>query len=246
VSHDLFGDVMVGPSTGRARRRSLIVLSVVAHGVLLAAVVAISIVAPDALPVPARAIAFFESEPVMPIDVPLPSPPAAPRRVPPTTPSEPDAAVPNDNAAPVKEPVGISDEPDGFNPIDRDGLRGIENPGPEVGTGTMVGRSELPSPPPPREPVRLHSGIQAPKKVVDVLPLYPPAARLAQIQGIVILEVVIGAGGRVESARVLRSVPLLDQAAIDAVRQWTYTPALLNGTPIPVMMTLTVNFRLSP
>jgi protein TonB len=45
---------------------------------------------------------------------------------------------------------------------------------------------------------------------------------------------------------VLRSIPLLDQAAVDAVRQWAYTPTLLNGAPVPVIMTVTVNFSVSP
>jgi protein TonB len=58
----------------------------------------------------------------------------------------------------------------------------------------------------------------------------------------VILEAVIGEDGAVSSARVLRSIPLLDQAALDAVRQWRYEPTLLNGVPTPVIMTVTVNF----
>ena len=45
-------------------------------------------------------------------------------------------------------------------------------------------------------------------------------------------------------ARILRSIPLLDQAALDAVRQWEYSPTLLNGVPVPVIMTVTVNFTL--
>jgi TonB family protein len=60
----------------------------------------------------------------------------------------------------------------------------------------------------------------------------------------VILECVISPAGDVESARVLRSVPLLDQAAIDAVKQWQYTPTMLNGVAVPVIMTVTVNFSL--
>ena len=59
-----------------------------------------------------------------------------------------------------------------------------------------------------------------------------------------ILEAVIDAQGRVASVRVLRSIALLDQAAVDAVRQWRFTPALLNAEPVPVVMTVTVNFKL--
>jgi protein TonB len=64
------------------------------------------------------------------------------------------------------------------------------------------------------------------------------------VEGIVIIEATIGADGQVINARILRSVPLLDQAAIDAVRQWQFTPTLLNGVPVPVIMTVTVNFTL--
>jgi protein TonB len=69
-------------------------------------------------------------------------------------------------------------------------------------------------------------------------------AQAARVQGIVIVEATIGEDGHVINARILRSVPLLDQAAVEAVRQWQYTPTLLNGVPVPVIMTVTVNFSL--
>ena len=84
-----------------------------------------------------------------------------------------------------------------------------------------------------------------PRKIVDVSPQYPESARQAKIQGLVILDATIDAGGNVVDAKVLRSVPMLDQAALDAVRQWKYLPAQLDGKPTAVMMTLTVNFRLT-
>ena len=75
-------------------------------------------------------------------------------------------------------------------------------------------------------------------------PVYPPHARSARVEGSVILEAVIGPTGRVTDAKVLRSAPLLDEAAMEAVLQWEYTPTLLNGVPVPVIMTVTVNFTL--
>jgi protein TonB len=69
-------------------------------------------------------------------------------------------------------------------------------------------------------------------------------AQQARVQGIIIVEARIEKDGTVSSVRVLRSIPLLDEAAIDAVRQWEFTPTLLNGVPIPVIMTTTVSFRL--
>jgi protein TonB len=64
------------------------------------------------------------------------------------------------------------------------------------------------------------------------------------VQGVVIVEATIGSDGSVQNARVLRSIPLLDAAALDAVKQWQFTPTLLNGVPVPVIMTVTVQFTL--
>ncbi len=92
--------------------------------------------------------------------------------------------------------------------------------------------------------MRVAFGVRAPQKLREVNPVYPPIAQSAPVQGIVIIEATIGADGQVTNARILRSVPLLDQAALDAVRQWEFTPTLLNGVPVPVVMTVTVNFTL--
>jgi TonB family protein len=93
-------------------------------------------------------------------------------------------------------------------------------------------------------PIRVGGDIAPPRKLKDVRPVYPDAARAARITGVVILEVTIGPDGRVADARVLRSQPMLDQAAVDAVRQWEFQPLLLNGQPTSVLMTVTVNFSL--
>jgi len=74
--------------------------------------------------------------------------------------------------------------------------------------------------------------------------VYPSVAQAARVSGVVILEAVISGSGNVTDVKILRSVPLLDEAAIEAVRQWTYTPTLLNGVPVPIIMTVTVNFTM--
>ena len=107
-----------------------------------------------------------------------------------------------------------------------------------------------PPPPPPPPPglegaVRVGGSLQIPQKVKHVAPVYPPVAQSARVQGVVIVEVIIDRDGRVGYSRVLRSIPLLDQAALDAVNQWEFTPTLLNGAPVPVIMTATVQFSLS-
>ena len=76
-------------------------------------------------------------------------------------------------------------------------------------------------------------------------PVYPEAAKAAGIEGVVILEIVIGEDGSVIEVQVVRSIPELDQAAIDAVSQWQYEPTLLNGEPVEIEMTVTINFTLA-
>jgi protein TonB len=100
---------------------------------------------------------------------------------------------------------------------------------------------------PPRvQAVRVGGSIPEPRKIKNVPPIYPDIAKQAHVQGIVILEATIGPRGDVTSVKVLRGIPLLDQAAIDAVRQWVYTPTLQNGVPVAVIMTVTVNYKLAP
>jgi len=96
----------------------------------------------------------------------------------------------------------------------------------------------------PAQPVRVGGNVPPPKKVKDVRPEYPALAQSARVQGVVIIEATIGPDGRVQDARVLRSIPLLDASALDAVRQWEFTPTTLNGAPVPVIMTVTVNYTL--
>jgi protein TonB len=107
-----------------------------------------------------------------------------------------------------------------------------------------------PVPPPPPPPgwatgaVRVGGNVVMPQKTRHVGPVYPPIAQSANVQGVVIVETLIGPDGKVQDARILRSIPLLDQAALDAVKQWEFRPTLLNGTPVPVIMTATVQFTL--
>ena len=91
-------------------------------------------------------------------------------------------------------------------------------------------------------PVRVGGSIAPPVKTQHVDAVLPAEAASAGIKGVVILEIVVDVDGRVAEARLLRSIPLLDKAAVDAVRQWRYSPSTLNGRPVPVIMTVTVNF----
>jgi protein TonB len=93
------------------------------------------------------------------------------------------------------------------------------------------------------EAIKVGGRIRQPVKIKDVAPVYPAMARTARASGAVTIEATIGTDGKVVDAYVVKSVPLLDQAALDAVRQWEYTPTLLNGKPVPITITVTVNFK---
>ena len=97
-----------------------------------------------------------------------------------------------------------------------------------------------------REPVRIGGNIKPPRKLVDVRPVYPPAMRDAGLEGVVSLTALIDGQGRVSSVRVIGSPahPELGKAAADAVRQWQFSPTLLNGEAVEVLMNVQVGFSL--
>src|SRR5687767_773293 len=98
--------------------------------------------------------------------------------------------------------------------------------------------------PRPPQPVRVGVISMSPRLVTRVEPVYPAQALVARVQGVVILELRIDTTGKVTDASVLRSVPLLDQAALDAVRQWAYAaPTCVNGAATPLIITVTVQFK---
>jgi periplasmic protein TonB len=110
---------------------------------------------------------------------------------------------------------------------------GAENdggPGPGVGSG---------------EKHRIGGDLRPPTKLRHIAPEYPELARRVGVRGTVILECTIDPSGRVVDARVITGNPLLAPAALDAVRGWSYTPTLLNGRAVSVLMTVSVRFNLA-
>lgn len=93
-----------------------------------------------------------------------------------------------------------------------------------------------------RAPIRVGGDIKPPHRTHDVNPAYPPEALAARVAGTVVAEIAIGCAGEVASVAVLKGVPMLNDAAVSAIKQWRYTPTLLNGDPVPVIMTVTVSF----
>ena len=233
MPRDLFGQ-MTRPFDGvGARSRLTVPVSLAAHVLAVAAVIVVPLVASDALPSLRTSLSVSMVTPVVPPPPPLR--PVAP-------PSAGEAPAVNPDAAPLDAPTGFSKEPD---------LVPVEAGSPDLGvlvgdvtsSTALVPPPDLP-PPPRREPVRVGGAIQPPTKIRDVAPVYPQIAQAAGVSGIVIVSATIGTDGAVVDSAVLKAHPLLAQAALDAVRQWRFTPTRLNGEPVPVVMTVTVNFQL--
>ena len=233
MPRDLFGDV-TRPSISIGNRKWYTVpVSLLSHSAIVAALVALPILAPALMPkIDAGGPTYVPITPLVPPAPPLPA--KAIQHQPPE----------NTNTPPTVAPDGIAPEkplPEWQEPI-----------APGIVDGTITDSNsralvEPPAPPPPPEPKPVPVGgvIRRPLKIHHVDPVYLPTARAAGIQGLVIIEATIGPDGKVVNARLLRGLPLLDQSALDAVRQWQFTPTLLNGVPVPVIMSVTVMFTLS-
>jgi protein TonB len=178
--------------------------------------------------------------------VPPPPPPPPPPVV--KTQTEKPVDVPNPNAAPTKPPDKVIpepvDPPKWSPPTTAECLTCV--PG---GTGNtpIVGLPGPPLPPPPpappQKPIRV-SDSQAPKPIVRVNPIYPTIAQSARIEGTVVIDATIDVQGNVVNLKIISGHPLLNEAALTAVRQWKYVPHKLNGEPVAVIMKVTVNFTL--
>lgn len=96
-----------------------------------------------------------------------------------------------------------------------------------------------------RWPMKVGGGVLPPQKIYTPQPVYTEEARLARIQGVVILEAIIDEKGAVQQVRVLKGLPQgLSESAVETAKQWTFKPATLDGQPVPVYFNLTVRFSL--
>jgi protein TonB len=239
MPRDLFGSVAIRPRSVRSRRSPVVVASIAVHVLVVVAVLLATAIAPDILPTPREALAFYEPARLIDIELPPPPPPRGilPMREMPTV---------SPNAAPLVAPTSIV--PESWAPVFERSSDGVVNGAlpADLGTNIVSVPDAPPAPavsaPPPLR--RVGGEIKAPVKLVNVPPDYPELARRTRVEDVVILETVIDELGNVTSARVLRGHPLLNQAALDAVQRWRFTPARLNDEAIPVVMTVTVQFRL--
>jgi protein TonB len=242
VPTETFDGLFAGHTDAIAARRRWVAVptSMALHGLAAAAVIVVPLLLAEALP--ATGVRAFFVEP-MAVPAPPPPPPPLPSggaaaRTAPRTEVKTGGLVP-----PVETPTDIRPEAS----LDIGDVGGDPNgvPGgmPDGVVGAIVA-DQTAAPPPARAvtPVRVGGVVHEPRKVVYVAPVYPDLALKAGIGGMVIVEATIDERGRVQDAKVLRGVPVLDAAALEAVRQWVYTPTLLDGVPTPVVMTVTVRF----
>ena len=218
-------------------------LSIGVHILALLGVIVVPLLLDAPLPDQQSEVRAFFAGPLelAPAPPPPPPPPAArPEPGPQSSSSARSAAF----VAPAATPAAI---PESALDLGLDGgvPGGVEGgvPGGVVG-GVIAGLPEAP-PPPAAAPVRVGGAVMEPRRLKDVPPAYPEVAVLGHLQGVVVVECVIDPAGRVVNARALRGMPVFDDAAVAAVRQWVFAPTLLNGVPVSIVMDVTVRFRLT-
>ena len=239
----MFQDALFIPGRHLRAKAAALPAAALIHAVALALLVTVPLLRVGDLPEVGFASVFL-----------VPAPPATPLPPPKARAGNPGArigkkpaaaAVGSWRVAPVAIPDGIVEEG-----LGADGAEGGIEGGVDYGAGgglpaNLVGDmlyrivGELVEP-----VVRAAGDVKPPKLVRRIEPDYPEIARLARVEGVVILEATTDVFGRVTGVRVLRSLPLLDVAAVDAVRQWVYEPMVVNGRPRPVAFTVTVRFVL--
>lgn len=225
------------------RRPSVLLLSIVVHAIVLVVIASADLWRPiSEWPTPRSGMAFTEPRVVRLEDIQLPP---QPRRT--MTSRAPDGPLRPAEAAPIDAPPDVAPE------VGRQEPAGAPfgTPGPvDSLIGVPGGNVPLPPPPvflpapQPKTPMR-HTGVKPPQRLVNVAPVYPATALAVHQEGIVIIDATIDEQGNVTETRILRSIPLLDDAAVAAVRKWKFSPTLLNGVPVPIVMTVTVNFKLA-
>jgi protein TonB len=223
----------------RSRFTGSVPISIGVHFIVLVMFLIIPLTATLELPDPAAHLPDYM------LVAPPPPPPPAPRVArPPSAAPAPDAPATPDTA-PTTAPDAI--KPEGPLPVVPD-LGAPPAASVLGGIGAVIGDRPVvlqpPDPPRPAGPVRVADLPVTPRKIGDVRPVYPEIARLSRLEGTVFLEAVLDTTGRVTQLRVIKSAPMFDQAALDAVRQWRYMPSLYGGHPVSVLMTITVRFTL--
>jgi protein TonB len=242
----MFQDALFVPERNVRVRAAVLPLSALAHGLLALLLVAIPLVRSGDLPRVELTGVFLAPAPPAPA-APPPRAKGRPatarariRPVPAVGTGASDVLV-----APVTIPSAIAEEPLDWGGAE-DGVEGGVDYGSAGGyPKNLLGEAMLRIIGDETAPLRPLGEVRMPRLLRRVEPIYPEIARQARIQGTVILEATTDIYGRVVSVKVLRSVPLLDESAVEAVRQWLYEPMVVNGRPRGVVFTVTLRFELN-
>jgi protein TonB len=251
----LFADSLLGTSGGQQRQRTWATFVAVALQCLLVSVlILVPLWFTDALP-QAQMVTFL----VAPAPPPPPPPPAAPApaagkvvkgatdivngrlRTPTRIPEKVQVIKESEPPPPVATIGGVIGGVPGGIPGGQLGgvIGGIIN-----ATPSLAAVPKLSKPVPTVQRVRVSQGVTKGMVVYRIEPTYPPLAREARIQGVVVLTAMIDREGNIENLQLVSGHPMLAPAAIDAVKHWRYKPFLLNGQPVEVETTVTVTFQL--
>jgi TonB family protein len=142
------------------------------------------------------------------------------------------------NAHPVSAQRSASGDADSAPSVDA----GEAAPGGDL-QGLATSANVPPPPPVAEAPVHIGGDVKPPKLLSSALPVYPQIARSSGIEGSVVVDASIDPNGNVIATKVISGPPILRQAAVDALRRWKYAPGTLNGTPIALHLTVTINFH---
>jgi protein TonB len=224
----------------KAKSKYWPVVSLLVNGGALLVLIIWPLLHPEALPRQMMATLMVAPSP----------PPPAPARAPAVRVQVKSEMLNSELLAPNKIPKQIKVVNEAAAPPSMDGVIGMENMGSGTpgGMGTILGSVDMGTAtvvkPETTRKVSVSSGVMAWNLVVKTMPQYPAIPKAAGIQGTVVLQATISKTGSIENLRVISGPPMLQQAAIDAVRTWRYKPYLLNGEPVEVETTINVVFNL--
>jgi periplasmic protein TonB len=235
-------DLITGQARHLPRRQTIpMLLSIGGEFAAVGLIAATSLmIATDHVPEIQTMMAFVAAPPP-PAPPPPPPAPPAPRATPPAARPVPTTGA---FAAPIETPARIEPEP-GPDAGEEGVAGGVEGGVPGgVLDGVVGGLPEAPPPPMRTGPLRTGGEVKSPALLQRVEPVYPPMALAGNIEGVVILEAIVDENGVVQELKVLRAQPIFERAAIAAVRQWRYSPLLLNGKPERFILTVVLSFHL--
>jgi len=225
----------------RRHNRWPALISFTAQAAIVAALIAIPILHPEVLPTGPIKLSRLDPPP-LPHATPPPQPPVhvvvARASASPPAPLQP---------ATISHPAPISDAPPVTNPAIVFGdPHGTANPIAILGSSDPIGTSVVLGPPAgtSSKPLQLSTGVSAGMLLAPIQPTYPQIARAAGVQGTVVIQAIISKTGQIESARVLSGSPMLQGAALNALRAARYRPYLLNNQPTEVETTISIHFIL--